>query len=233
MSQYFALLPAAGFGARMGGYIPKQYLPLRDRPLLYHAARPLVAAAFISRVFVVLSPTDELFRHYDWHGFGSRFGALHCGGATRAASVLNGLMAIRGEVAADDWVLVHDAARPCLGREALERLQEEVGDDAVGGLLALPVADTLKRGDDEGRVVQTESRQDLWQAQTPQMFRYQVLLDALTALGTTVEVTDEASALEQFGHRPKLIMGDSRNLKVTYPQDFALAELILGAAGES
>ncbi|MET0217016.1 MAG: 2-C-methyl-D-erythritol 4-phosphate cytidylyltransferase [Burkholderiales bacterium] len=216
----------------MAGYLPKQYLPLIDRPLLYHAARPLVEATFISRVFLVLAPTDELFRRHDWRAFGSRLAALHCGGETRAASVLNGLKAVKDEIAADDWVLVHDAARPCLGRALLNRLKVEIGDDAVGGLLALPVADTLKRGDTEGRSVHTESRTDLWQAQTPQMFRYQVLTEALTAVGTAVGVTDEASALEQLGQWPKLIMGDSRNLKVTYPQDLALAELILRAATE-
>ena len=232
MSRYFALVPAAGFGARMGGTLPKQYLPLMDHSLLYHAVRPLIDAPFISRVFLLLAPTDERYRRLDWRAFGARLTALHCGGDTRAASVLNGLQAARGEVAADDWVLVHDAARPCLDAELLHRLQEEVGDDAVGGLLALPVADTLKRGDAEGRVLQTESRADLWQAQTPQMFRYGLLLEALAAAGTEAAVTDEASALEQLGYRPKLVMGDSRNLKVTYPQDLLLAELILKAAAQ-
>ena len=230
MSRYFALVPAAGFGARMGGTLPKQYLPLLDHSLLYHAVRPLVDAPFVARVFLVLAPTDERYRRHDWRAFGSRLAALHCGGETRAASVLNGLHAMRGEVAADDWVLVHDAARPCLDAELLHRLQDEVGDDAVGGLLALPVADTLKRGDAEGRVLQTESRADLWLAQTPQMFRYQLLMEALVEVGTATAVTDEASALEQLGYRPKLVMGDSRNLKVTYPQDLALAELILTAS---
>ncbi len=227
VSRYFALVPAAGFGARMGGTLPKQYLPLMDHSLLYHAARPLVDAPFIARVFLLLSPTDERYRRLDWRAFGARLTALHCGGETRAASVLNGLRAVRGEVAADDWVLVHDAARPCLDGELLRRLKEEIDDDAVGGLLALPVTDTLKRGDVEGRVLQTESRADLWQAQTPQMFRYQLLLEALIEAGTDAVVTDEASALEQLGYRPKLVLGDSRNLKVTYPQDLALAELIL------
>lgn len=233
MTRYFALVPAAGYGARMGGTLPKQYLPLADHSLLYHAARPLVHAPFIARVFLLLSPTDERYRRLDWRAFGARLAALHCGGETRAASVLNGLQAVRGEVAAEDWVLVHDAARPCLDGELLQRLREEVGDDAVGGLLALPVADTLKRADAEGRVLRTESRADLWQAQTPQMFRYQLLLEALAEAGTGAAVTDEASALEQLGYRPKLVMGDSRNLKVTYPQDLALAELILKMAAPS
>lgn len=230
VSRYFALVPAAGYGARMGGTLPKQYLPLADHSLLYHAVRPLVEAGFIARVFLVLSPTDERYRPQDWRALGTRLAALHCGGETRAQSVLNGLRAMAGEVADDDWVLVHDAARPCLDGELLRRLKEEVDDDAIGGLLALPVADTLKRSDVDGRVSRTESRADLWQAQTPQMFRYRLLLRALTDAGTDAVVTDEASAIEHLGHRPRLVMGDSRNLKVTYPQDLVLAELILKAA---
>jgi 2-C-methyl-D-erythritol 4-phosphate cytidylyltransferase len=217
----------------MGGTLPKQYLPLMDHSLLYHSVRPLIDAPFISRVFLLLAPTDERYRRQDWRAFGERLTALHCGGETRAASVLNGLKAVRGEVTGDDWVLVHDAARPCLGSDLLHRLRDEVGDDAVGGLLALPVADTLKRGDADGRVLQTESRADLWQAQTPQMFRYQLLLEALSEAGTEAVITDESSALEQLGYQPRLVMGDSRNLKVTYPQDLALAELILRSAGKA
>lgn len=230
VSRYFALVPAAGYGARMGGTLPKQYLPLLDHSLLYHAVRPLVDAGFIARVFLVLSPTDERYRRQDWRALGARLVALHCGGETRAASVLAGLRAMAGEVADDDWVLVHDAARPCIDGELLQRLKQEVDDDAVGGLLALPVADTLKRGDADGRVLRTESRADLWQAQTPQMFRYRLLVDALSHAGTDAVVTDEASAIEHLGYRPRLVMGDSRNLKVTYPQDLALAELILKTA---
>ena len=216
----------------MGADLPKQYLPLIDHTLLYHALRPLIDAPFVSRVFVVLAPTDELFRRHDWRDFGARLAPLRCGGETRAASVLNGLSAIEDEVGPDDWVLVHDAARPCLGQEGLDRLRTEVGDDAVGGLLALPVPDTLKRGDAESRVVRTESRADLWQAQTPQMFRHRLLVEALRAAGTAAGVTDEASAIEHIGRYPKLVMGDSRNLKVTYPEDLALAGLILRAAKE-
>jgi 2-C-methyl-D-erythritol 4-phosphate cytidylyltransferase len=216
----------------MGGSLPKQYLPLMDHSLLYHSVRPLIDAAFVSRVFLLLAPTDDRFRRQDWRAFGARLAPLHCGGETRAASVLNGLKAVQREVAADDWVLVHDAARPCLSADVLDRLRQEIDDDAVGGLLALPVADTLKRSDTEGRVLQTESRADLWQAQTPQMFRYQLLLDALTEAGTEAGITDEASALEQLGYRPRLVMGDSRNLKVTFPQDLALAELILRAGAQ-
>jgi 2-C-methyl-D-erythritol 4-phosphate cytidylyltransferase len=126
----------------------------------------------------------------------------------------------------DDWVLVHDAARPCLSKSQLDRLMDELAEDEVGGLLAVPVADTLKRSDNGSRVKRTESRENLWQAQTPQMFRYKLLVEALGVSGGTT-MTDDAGAVEALGFHPKLVLSDARNLKVTYPQDLALAELIL------
>jgi 2-C-methyl-D-erythritol 4-phosphate cytidylyltransferase len=154
---------------------------------------------------------------------------LRCGGATRAETVLNGLEAMAEFCAADDWVLVHDAARPCLPGETLGKLLDEVADDPVGGLLAVPVADTLKRAAADAtsgaRAEATVPRAGLWQAQTPQMFRHGKLVEALRAAGS--DLTDEASAIEQLGLQPKLVESDSRNLKVTYPQDLALASLIL------
>ncbi len=151
---------------------------------------------------------------------------LFCGGEARAYSVFNGLLAARDEIGEDDWVLVHDAVRPCLALETIERLIETVRSEPTGGLLALPAVDTMKRGDAEGYVLQTEAREHLWQAQTPQMFRYRLLLEALRAIGPAA-ATDEAAAIERLGLRPKLVMGDSRNLKVTYPQDLAVAETLL------
>ena len=151
---------------------------------------------------------------------------MYCGGAARAASVFNGLAAVRDLVDADNWVLVHDAVRPCLPAVALTRLIETLADDAVGGLLALPVVDTLKRADAAGRVIKTEPRDGLWQAQTPQMFRYRALFEALRAIDPAV-ATDEASAMEALGLQPRLVTGDTRNLKVTYPHDLELAALIL------
>jgi 2-C-methyl-D-erythritol 4-phosphate cytidylyltransferase len=151
---------------------------------------------------------------------------LYCGGATRAASVYNGLIAARDAIAGDDWVLVHDAARPCLTAAALDRLIAEIGDDEVGGLLAVPVADTLKRRDRDGRVSATEARESLWQAQTPQMFRYELLVEALRRAGPAT-VTDEAAAIERMGLKPKLVMGEARNFKVTRSEDLELAELVL------
>lgn len=226
MHRYFALVPAAGASSRFGIGIPKQYRPLAGHPLLYHTLRQFTEHPRIEQVFVVLAPTDAQFRLSDWGDLEGRIQPLYCGGETRAASVYNGLLATRDSVDGDDWVLVHDAARPCLSVDALDRLILEVGDDEAGGLLAIPVADTLKRGDAGGRVSATEQRDGLWQAQTPQMFRYGFLIEALRrcAPGT---ITDEASAIERMGLYPKLVMGETRNLKVTYQQDLELAALIL------
>ena len=226
MSKLFALIPAAGSGSRMGAGLPKQYLPLAGKPLLHHALGCLCRHAAIERVFVVLAAGDRHYAEYDWQPFAAKLEPLYCGGETRAASVFNGLLAARDAIDGGDWVLVHDAVRPCLAPEVLERLIAALRDEQTGGLLALPVVDTLKRGDADAYVVRTEPRENLWQAQTPQMFRYRVLLEALRAIDPA-HATDEARAVEQLGLRPKLVMGDTRNLKVTYPQDLALAELIL------
>lgn len=230
MTKYFALVPAAGSGARMAAELPKQYLALAGRPLLYHTLKQLAASAQIERVFVVLAPGDGHFAAQDWQPFAGRLEPLFCGGATRAASVFNGLLAVRDLVAADDWILVHDAVRPCLPAAALARLIDTLRDDDAGGLLALPVVDTIKRADADGHVRQTESRDSLWQAQTPQMFRYRVLLEALRAIDPAL-ATDEASAIERLGLHPRLVMGDTRNLKVTYPQDLEMATMILNSTG--
>lgn len=221
-SSLFAVVPAAGSGARMGSELPKQYLPLADHPMIYHALRTLCESADISTVFVVLAPDDTMFHEYDWSRFGDKLQPLYCGGTTRAESVLNGLMA--AELEPEDWVLVHDAARPNLSQEQLGRLIAELREDEVGGILAVPVADTLKRADAEQRIARTENRVGLWQAQTPQMFRTGLLLEALR---TAPNVTDESSAIEALGFHPKLVSGDSTNFKVTYPQDIHLAELLL------
>jgi 2-C-methyl-D-erythritol 4-phosphate cytidylyltransferase len=222
----YALVPAAGSGSRMGIAAPKQYLELGQRPLLYHALRALAADRRIDRIFVVLAPGDEHFTRIDRQALGSRVTPLYCGGKTRAASVFNGLLAARDTIEASDWVLVHDAARPCLGSEELDRLFGELEDDETGGLLAVPVADTLKRANRDSRVAGTEPRDNLWLAQTPQMFRYRLLIEALRAADPAV-ATDEARAIEGLGLKPRLVMGSATNIKVTFPEDLALAELIL------
>lgn len=222
MSCFHALVPAAGFGARMGNQLPKQYLPLAGKPMLAHALETLCACVEITTVFVVLSPNDTQFHRYDWSHLGDKLQPLFCGGETRAESVANGLLV--SELEPDDWVLVHDAARPCLTQAHLGKLIAELSEDAVGGILAVPVADTLKRADACQRIEGTEPREKLWQAQTPQMFRAGLLAQALAHCKN---VTDEASAIESLGLAPKLVAGDSRNFKVTYPQDRVLAELLL------
>ena len=226
MPRYFAIVPAAGSGSRFGAEKPKQYLSLLGRPLIYHALAALVACPEIERVWVVLSPDDPYWPQHDWSELGAKLETVRCGGATRAASVSNGLQAAAMVAADDDWVLVHDAARPCLSAAMLAGLFAELADDPVGGLLAVPVADTLKRADAGQRVVATEPRDGLWQAQTPQMFRYGRLGEALE---NCREVTDEASAVEALGLQPKLVRSDATNLKVTFPADLALAAMILRA----
>ena len=226
MSKAYALIPAAGTGTRVGAAVPKQYVEIAGRPMLYHALRSLARHPRIEQVLVVLAQGDQRFARCDWSEFGNRIEPLYCGGETRAATVFNGLLAAHDTLSADDWVLVHDAARPCLGREELDRLFGELGEDDVGGLLAVPVTDTLKRANRESRVAATEPRDNLWLAQTPQMFRYRLLMEALRVADPAV-ATDEARAVEGLGRKPRLVMGSTCNIKVTYAEDLALAELIL------
>ena len=227
MSEFHALVPAAGFGARMGHELPKQYLDLAGRPMIWHALSTLCASPQIKTVFVVLAADDEYFARYDWSHCGEKLEPLYCGGATRAESVANGLLAC--ELEPDDWVLVHDAARPCLAAQDLHSLIRECESDAIGGLLALPAADTVKQAaKDEGgvvRVAATLDRSQLWLAQTPQMFRAGLLAQALQRAPSAV--TDEAAAVEALGLKPRLVTGSRDNLKVTYPEDFAVAESLL------
>jgi len=192
--RHFAIVPAAGTGSRMASELPKQYLPLLGQPLIRHSLATLCAAPEIDKVFVVLSVGDAQWARYDWSTLGPKLVPLFCGGPTRADSVLAGLRAISGEAAQS------------------------------GGLLAVPVADTLKRADSQRHVAATVPRDSLWQAQTPQMFRYVMLRRALESAH---HVTDEASAVEAAGLRPRLVEGDATNLKVTYPLDLHLAEWIL------
>ncbi|MFZ5484292.1 MAG: 2-C-methyl-D-erythritol 4-phosphate cytidylyltransferase [Pseudomonadota bacterium] len=221
IARFFALLPAAGVGARMGADGPKQYLPLAGRTMLWHAIHAFEALPEVTRTYVVLSPEDTLWDRQDWSGLG-KLAVLRRGGVTRAETVANGLAAIADEVGPDDWVLVHDAARPCISGALLRRLIDSLAEDPVGGLLAAPVADTLKREGAPGRVRETVSRERLWGAQTPQMFRHGLLSRALAQAGTAV--TDEASAVEALGLSPRLVESDMSNLKVTWPRDLEVAE---------
>jgi 2-C-methyl-D-erythritol 4-phosphate cytidylyltransferase len=226
MPENFALLPAAGVGARMGVDRPKQYLDIAGRPMIWHAMRAFERHPAIARVYVAIAPEDGYWDGFDWTGF-DKLRLLRQGGETRAATVLNSLRAIAHEVGGDDWILVHDAARPCLSAALLDRLLAEVFDDPVGGILAQPVADTLKRADATGRIAETVSRAAMWAAQTPQMFRHASLLRALEHAGTAI--TDEASALEAMGLAPRLVQSDTTNLKVTYPRDLDVAAWLLSS----
>jgi 2-C-methyl-D-erythritol 4-phosphate cytidylyltransferase len=223
-SRFFGLVAAAGSGSRFGMGGPKQYSVLHGKPMLYHSVERLLASPVVEVAFVVLAPGDTEFRRHDWSVFGERLAPLYCGGASRRDSVLNGLVAAASAVDPNDWILVHDAARPCLGRAELLRLIQEAGKDDVGGILAVPVSDTLKRADEKGRIAVTEPRDHLWQAQTPQMFRHGMLLRALRKVE---HVTDEAGAVEALGYKPKLVEGSTRNLKVTFPADMDIADRLL------
>jgi 2-C-methyl-D-erythritol 4-phosphate cytidylyltransferase len=212
--------------------MPKQYRIVAGRDLLHYTLAAFDACNEFAQTLVVLSPDDN---HFDARRFGGlRFAVRRCGGASRQASVYNGLNALAEFGATDDdWVLVHDAARPGITPALIRTLVESLKDDPVGGIMALPVADTLKRVAPHNvpggpRIERTEPRDGLWQAQTPQMFRIGMLRTAIErAQADGHDLTDEASAIEWLGHAPRLVQGSLRNFKVTYPEDFALAEAIL------
>ncbi len=224
-ARYFALIPAAGVGSRMGADCPKQYLSLSGKPVLQHTIETFLACESIECVYVVVSSEDEWLDGFiasapQWDCCCVRF--LRCGGKTRRDSVLNGLHALFPECAPEDWILVHDAARPGLTPELIRKLIGEVRPEDVGGLLALPVVDTVKKRTDDR--VQTMSREGLWLAQTPQMFPYALLTEALEK---QTEVTDEASAIEAMGLVPRLVEGHPCNTKITRPDDLSLVELFM------
>jgi 2-C-methyl-D-erythritol 4-phosphate cytidylyltransferase len=223
----FALIPAAGSGMRFGASVPKQYAPLAGSSLLRCSIDALNDAVVLEAIFVILAPGDKFYAERVGQVRGVE--ALYCGGTTRAESVSNGLAAIGSRAAADDWVLVHDAARPCVDVATLNRLLLELEDEPVGGLLALPLADTLKRAEAGAglRAASTEARDGLWCAQTPQMFRFAILQHALRS-ADLAKITDEAQALEALGVKPRLVHGSAMNIKITYPEDVMLAEAILG-----
>jgi 2-C-methyl-D-erythritol 4-phosphate cytidylyltransferase len=220
--RFYALVPCAGTGSRAGTQGPKQYERIAGQPMVWHTLAALAAVRRISRTIVVVAPGDGFFERNPTSAM-----VVACGGATRAASVSNGLYELtRVGATHEDWVLVHDAARCLITPELVDRLIDACARDEVGGLLAHKLPDTLKR-EEGGRVAETLAREDKWLAQTPQMFRIGLLLQALERAGG--DVTDEAAAIEALGHRPLLVMGGAQNLKVTYPDDFALAEALLNA----
>ena len=222
MALFHLIIPAAGAGSRMGDLLPKQYLRLAGKPMIAHTIQVFFNHPRIASIHLALNPADEFWRSLALEP-SSKLKLHYTGGENRAATVLNTLNAI--DVASDDWILVHDAARPGLTPQMLDKLLSELEHDPVGGLLALPLADTLKQSDAFNHVAKTIPRAQLWQAQTPQMFRYGLLKQALTTYNG--QSTDEAEAVEALGLQPKLVQGELRNLKVTYPQDLALLEALL------
>ena len=225
-ARLYALVPSAGTGERSGAAGPKQYQMLGARSVLGHTLAALERVTRLSEVLVVLSPADTQFEP---HVAGFKAAVAACGGATRAQTVRNGLAALLARGARrSDWVLVHDAARCLVRPEWIDALIDACLADPVGGLLALPVADTLK-SEHDGRVDATLDRRGKWQAQTPQMFRIGMLIDALDHAGPGV--TDEASAIEAIGLAPRLVAASLENFKVTYPADFELAARLLKARG--
>lgn len=225
----WGLIPAAGVGLRMGTAIPKQYLLLRGRPVILHTLERLCHYPRLSGVMVGISSGD---RHWQAHETEAerlpKFLGTYPGGETRAHTVLNGLKALAAHAHGSDWVLVHDAVRPCVRLADIDALVNTVEANGDGGLLALPVADTVKRADSAGCVRETVSRVGLWRALTPQMFRIDVLrlaLEKTPAQGE--EITDEAAAVEMAGGHPRLVAGHADNIKITLPGDLALAELFL------
>jgi 2-C-methyl-D-erythritol 4-phosphate cytidylyltransferase len=227
MTQFHALIPCAGTGSRAGTAQPKQYQPLAGQPMVMHTVQALAQVPQLDSGWLVLSPQDD----HEWpsQDWPARFRRVTCGGAIRAESVFNGLKAmLAAGLDPQDWVLVHDAARCLVSPESVGRLIDACQTDAVGGLLALPLPDTLK-SEEGGRVAATVPREHKWLAQTPQMFRLQMLHDALANVAGSgfAGITDEASAIERMGLKPRLVEGSAQNFKVTYPADFALAEAII------
>jgi 2-C-methyl-D-erythritol 4-phosphate cytidylyltransferase len=226
----WVVIPAAGRGARFGGEVPKQYLPIFGRPLIRHTMERLASHPRVSGLMLALAADDP-----HWNGWREMKGkpVMTCvGGSQRADSVLAGLRALPASVRDKDWVLVHDAARPCLRHDDLDRLLAHGEAHDVGAILAAPVRDTLKRATPAGAIAHSEPRERLWRALTPQLFRRATLQRALeSALAAGASITDEAMALERIGLSPLLVEGAEDNIKVTTPADLVLAEFLLGRMG--
>ena len=222
----WALVPAAGSGSRLGGEKPKQYVEIAGKPLLAHTLQSLTKVDSILGIAVGLASDDQW-----WHENivpSDCILGTYVGGVSRAETVLRGLEYLEPHVYAEDWVLVHDAARPCIRPSDIERLISERGDSPSGALLAVPAPDTMKQSNGRDQVERTISREGLWCAQTPQLFSYEALRDALQG-SDLATVTDDSSAMEAAGYMPRLVPGRADNLKVTTREDLELATLILQA----
>jgi 2-C-methyl-D-erythritol 4-phosphate cytidylyltransferase len=224
---FWVIIPAAGIGKRFGADQPKQYLSLQGKPVIAHTLACFIKHPLIHKIVTVIEKDDT-----DWPSVRAMFPAekiiTAIGGTERHLSVYQGLLALQAEADPHDWVLVHDAVRPCLQQTTIDHLIAALQDHPVGGLLGIRVRDTLKKTDQAGNVIATIDRKNAWQAQTPQMFRYGLLSEALkTAIDNDQHVTDEASAIELLGKSPLMINGLDYNIKITYSQDLQWAESYL------
>ncbi len=225
-NRYWSVVPAAGVGSRMGAAKPKQYLSLHGKTVIEHTLLRLATHPLVSGVVVAISSDDQHWQQLDLSAYSNIQSAE--GGKERCHSVLNGLQLLSTIADQDDWVLVHDAARPCIHHDDISQMINALADHPVGGLLGLPVADTMKRTNPEADVLQTVSRDNLWRALTPQMFRLGQLHHALqSALDDHFLVTDEASAIEHIGLKPRMVEGRADNIKITRPDDLSLAEMYM------
>ncbi|GAA6154025.1 2-C-methyl-D-erythritol 4-phosphate cytidylyltransferase [Pseudoteredinibacter isoporae] len=226
-TRYWAVVPAAGIGSRMASDRPKQYLSLQSKTVIEHSLAHLLSHEMIEAVYVPLAEHDAYWSELTISHH-PKIKSLP-GGRERADSVLNALNAIGHVAAEQDWVLVHDAARPCLRAQSLDQMIRQLSEDVTGGILANPVNDTIKKVVQGNEIRETVDRRQLWQAQTPQMFRFGRLRDSLQgALEAGANITDEASAIEWAGYSAKVINGPSDNIKITRAEDLPLAEFILG-----
>ena len=222
----WAVIPAAGIGERVGSSIPKQYLEVAGKSILEHAISAFISNTRIAGITIALNSQDD---HFDALDIKTSSGKIHSviGGVTRAHSVLNALGSIEAQLDKDDFVLVHDAARPCLAMSDLDQLINICIQHEVGGIIGSPVSDTIKQVDNSS-IVNTLDRDNIWRAYTPQMFKLGVLRSAIqNALANNVSITDEASAIEHAGYKPCMVEGDSRNIKVTTAEDISLVEMFL------
>ena len=224
MAKFHIIIPAAGLGSRMGLGQPKQYLSIHKQTLIERVVRVFDNISLIHSIHIALHSNDEIWKTLNL-SFSSKVNAHYCGGKSRAETVLNSLKIIKDHVNENDWILVHDAARPGIEGKDVEHLMHVLKDDPVGGLLAYPLADTVKKSDEDDRVVDSPSREQLWQAQTPQMYRYKMLSHALEKFDGIP--TDESQAIERLGVKPKLIKGNFKNFKITYPEDLNILEQLI------
>lgn len=222
----WAVIPAAGIGKRMCADRPKQYLPVAGKTVIEHTLSTFLKHPRIQGITVAIGPDDPYWKQLEY----SRDDRVHLvtGGVERADSVRNALRSLEGNLDGEDWVLVHDAARPCLRYTDLDRLLVELGGDSIGGILATPARDTLKQVGPEGEIQTTIDRSRLWHAQTPQMFHFKLLLDALDrGIACGQVITDESSVIEQAGFHPRIVEGHADNIKITCPEDLPYAEWLL------